>query len=379
MSVSGRTWLWAAGIMSACCGCNHSDASPAAAPPNGEVWLTTNQVTDGRLAILPSTEQDVGTSVTTTGRVTFDDQKVSHVFSPVTGRVVKIDAQLGERVKKGSALATIDSPDVGLASADMDKARADLMAAEHEYRRQQELLGYQAAAQKDVDLAEGNYLKAKAENARAQQKARLLRAGSVDTVNQSYVLRALIDGEIVGRNINPGAEVQGQYSGGNTVELFTIGELDSVWVLADIFEMDLAKVRSGQRVVVKVVSYPDRTFEGVVDWVSGTLDPVTRTAKARCTIANPDRLLKPEMYASTSIQVEGRKALAVPKRAILRLADQTVVFVQLGKNGDGRERFERRPIVVSEDESGDLVPVVRGLASGEKVVVDGALLLSEML
>jgi cobalt-zinc-cadmium efflux system membrane fusion protein len=366
-------------VVGTCAGCNRSDAAPAAAPPSGEVWLTAGQLTEGRLSIVPSAEKEVATSVLTTGRVTFDDQRVSHVFSPVTGRVVKIDAQLGAHVKKGDSLAMIDSPDVGVASADLDKARADLLAADREYRRQQELLEYQAAAQKDLEAAEGNYLKAKAETERAQQKARLLRAGSIDRVSQNYVLRALIDGEVVGRNINPGAEVQGQYSGGTNAELFTIGELDSVWVIADIYEMDLAKVRSGQKVVVKVVSYPDRTFEGVVDWISGTLDPSTRTAKARCTIANPDHLLKPEMYASTSIQVDGRKALAVPKRAVLRLADQTVVFVQLGKNSDGRERFERRPIVVSDEENGEMVPVVRGLEAGENVVVDGALLLSEML
>jgi cobalt-zinc-cadmium efflux system membrane fusion protein len=350
-----------------------------AAPPNGEVWLTPTQLTQGRLTLVSAEVHDVGTTVTATGRVTFDDLRVSHVFSPVTGRVVKIDAQLGERIKKGAALAEIDSPDVGVASADLDKARADLIAAEHEYRRQKELYESHAGAQKDFEAAEGNYLKAKAENERAQQKARLLRAGSVDRVTQNYVLRALIDGEVVARNINPGVEVQGQYSGGNSNELFTIGELDTVWVIADIFEMDLAKVTSGQKVTVKVISYPDRTFEGEVDWVSGTLDPSTRTAKVRCTIANPDHLLKPEMYASTAIQVAGHKGLAVPKRAVLRLADQTVVFVQLAKNGDGRERFERRPVIVGEEESGELAPVVRGLDPGEKVVVDGALLLSEML
>jgi cobalt-zinc-cadmium efflux system membrane fusion protein len=366
-------------IVAAAPGCGHSEASPAAAPPNGEVWLTPAQLTEGKLTIVPAKESDVGTIVTATGRVTFDDLRVSHVFSPVTGRVVKIDAQLGERVKMGAALATIDSPDVGVASADLDKARADLSAAEHEYHRQKELFDSQIAAQKELEAAEDNFLKAKAESERATQKARMFRTGSIDKVTQNYVLRSLIDGEVVARNINPGVEVQGQYSGGNGVELFTIGELDTVWVIADIYEMDLARVHSGQKVSVKVISYPDRTFEGVVDWVSGTLDPSTRTARARCTIPNPDRLLKPEMYASTAVEVEGHKALAVPKRAVLRLADQSVVFVELGKNADGRERFERRIVMVSDDETGDLVPVVRGLDAGEKVVVDGALLLSEML
>jgi cobalt-zinc-cadmium efflux system membrane fusion protein len=365
--------------ISATLGCNHSDAQPASAPPPGEVWITEQQLTNGKFVIAPASDHEVGTQVSTTGRVTFDDLKVSHVFSPVTGRVARIDAQLGDRLKKGAPLAAIDSPDVGVASADLDKARADLTAAEHDYNRQKELYEAHAGAQKDFEAAEDNFLKAKAERERAQQKARLLRTGTIDQVSQNYILRALIDGEVVGRNISPGMEVQGQYSGGTAVELFTIGELDTVWVVADIFEMDLAKIKSAQHVTVRVISYPGRTFEGIVDWVSGTLDPVTRTAKARCTIENPDRLLKPEMYASTSIAVEGRVTLAVPRRAVLRLGDQTVVFVALGKNADGRERFERRPVTVSEEEGGDFVPVQRGLEKGEKVVVDGAMLLSEML
>jgi cobalt-zinc-cadmium efflux system membrane fusion protein len=365
-------------IVSGALGCKQSAAAPVTNPPPGEVWVTEKQFSNGNLVIVPAREQDVGTTISMSGRVTFDDLKVSHVFSPVTGRVVTIAAQLGERVQKGAALATIESPDVGLASADLDKARADLVAAEHEYDRQKQLFEAGAEAQKNFEAAQDNFSKAKAENERALQKARLLRAGSIDKVTQNYVLRSLIDGELVARNISPGMEVQGQYSGGTTLELFTIGELDPVWVIADVFEMDLAKVRTGQKVIVKVVSYPDRTFEGVVDWISGTLDPGTRTAKVRCTIANRERLLKPEMYAATSIVVEGKKALAIPKRAVLWLGDQAVVFVYLGKQGEDRERFERRPITVGEG-SGEFVPVTRGLEKDETVVVDGALLLSEML
>jgi cobalt-zinc-cadmium efflux system membrane fusion protein len=350
-----------------------------ATPPAGEAWITEKQLAEGKFTIVPVGEQEVGTRISTSGRVTFDDLHVSHVFSPVTGRVLDIQAKLGERVKKGDPLATIDSPDVGVASAELDKASADLIAAQHEYERQKELFEARAGAQKDLEAAQDNFRKAKAESERARQKARLLRGGAIDRVSQNYILRALIDGEVVARSINPGMEVQGQYSGGTALELFTVGELDPLWVIADVFEMDLGRVKSGQSVSVKVVSYPERTFEGVVDWISGTLEPSTRTAKARCTIANPDHLLKPEMYASVSIAVEGHKALAVPKRSVLRLGDQTVVFVYLGKNPDRKERFERRPVTVTEEESGEFVPVTRGLEKGERIVVDGALLLSEML
>jgi membrane fusion protein, heavy metal efflux system len=143
--------------------------------------------------------------------------------------------------------------------------------------------------------------------------------------------------------------------------------------------MDLGRVKKGARVTVRVVSYPSRIFEGTVDYVSGQLDPTTRTAKMRCTIQNPDRELKPEMYATVSVSVAERKALAIPRSAMLRLGDQTVVFVQTGTAPNGLIRFERRPVAVDEDEGGDYLPVTHGLERGEKIVTSGAILLAGMI
>lgn len=359
--------------------CHRSEAAPEPAPPSGEVWLTDRQVNEGGLVMTTAVQKPVNTTIQVAGRVTFSDALVAHVFSPVSGRVTKIQAEPGQRLKKGDVLAFIDSPDVGVASAEVDKASADLAAAERDYRRQKELYEAHAGAQRDYEGAEVSYLKAKAESERARQKARLLRTGTIDAVTQNYVLRAPIDGEVVGRNISPGMEVQGQYSGGTAVELFTVGELDPVWVVANIFEMDLARVKNGAAVTVHVVSYPERGFDGTLGWISGTLDPATHTVHARCSVANPEHLLKPEMYATAAIHVSGQEALVVPKRAVLRLADQTVVFVAMPRSADGRSRFQRRVVTVNEDEGDDLVPVTHGLEAGESVVVDGALLLSGML
>ncbi len=363
-------------------GCHQtSSAATQAQPPAGEAWLTQQQVKNANLVVKDVGDQDVGGAVVTSGKVTYDDRLVSHVFSPVTGRVVRIVAEPGQLVKKGAPLAIIESPDVGTAFSDLAKAHADLEAAERDYKRQKELFDAHAASQKDYEAALDNYQKAKAELARAQKKAALLsRGGGADSVTQEYTLRALIDGEVVGRFVTPGMEVVGQYSQGNALELFTIGSIDHVWVLADVFEMDLARVKKGARVTVRVVTYPNRIFEGVVDWVSGQLDPNTRTAKVRCTIANPDRDLKAEMYATVSISVAERKALAIPRSAMLRLGDQTVVFVQLaGASPNGLIRFERRPVAVDEDEGGDYMPVTHGLERGEKIVVNGAILLAGMI
>ncbi len=348
-------------------------------PPQDEVWLTEQQVRDAKVQMQAVGKHPVGNEIVTSGKVAFDDLRVSHVFSPVTGRIKRILADPGQRVKKGAPLATIESPDVGNTFADLDKAQADLIASEHEARRQQELYEAHAGSQRDFEAAEDNYRKAKAEVERARQKARLFRAAAADKVSQEFTLRAPIDGEVIARNVNPGAEVQGQYSGGTAVELFTVGELDSVWVFADVFEMDLARVKRGAPVSVKVVAYPDKVFTGRVDWISDALDPTARTARVRCSIPNPGRELKPEMYATVSIAVDAPAVAALPRTALLRIADQTVVFVQNGTAPDGRLKFTRRIIAVNEDEGSDYVPIVRGVNPGEQVVTSGGILLSGML
>ena len=284
--------------------------SNALPPPlQDEVWLTPQQIQDAKVQIEPVALRTVGNQIVTSGKVAFDDLRVAHVFSPVTGRVSRILADPGARVKKGSPLVAIQSPDVGNAFADLDKGQADLIAAQHDFQRQKELYNAHAGSQKDFEAAQDTYGKAKAEMERARQKARLFRGGGADAVTQEFTLRAPIEGEVIARNINPGAEVLGQYSGGAAVELFTIGELDQVWVFADVFEMDLARVHQGASVSLKAIAYPDETFSGKVDWIAGTLDPTTRTARVRCSIPNPHRELKPEMYATVSIAMPGSSAL----------------------------------------------------------------------
>jgi cobalt-zinc-cadmium efflux system membrane fusion protein len=351
----------------------------SADPPLGEIWLWQDQVSAAKLVVEPLSPQPVGGLVVTSGRVTFDDLKVAHVMSPVTGRVSRIEAQPGQRVKKGDTLAVIESPDVGSAFSDLAKAQADSISAEKDFNRQKELFDVHAGSQRDLEAAQGNYSKSKAELQRASKKAQLLRAGGTSSGGQSYTLRAPIGGEVIARNVNPGAVVQGQYSGGTVLELFTIGELDTVWVMADLFEMDLGRVKQGTECLVKVVAYPGRVFKGVADWVSDTLDPATRTAKVRCKLDNADRALKPEMYATSALAVDQQRTLALPRSAILHLGDQTVAFIDLGKSPDGRLRFERRPVSVNEELGGDFLPVVRGISAGERVVTSGAILLSGML
>jgi len=346
-------------------------------PPPGEAWLSAQQMQAGQVELATVGEQPVASELPAPGRIAFDDSRVAHVFSPVSGRVTRIEAQLGQRVKKGAPLVTLESPDVGVAAADVGKAEADLQATERELRRQRELYEAHAGAQRDLEAAQAARARAAAELARARQRARLFQGGA-GGVSQAVTLRAPIDGEVVARTVTPGMEVAGQSSGGTSPELFTIGDVDQVWAIADVFEMDLPRVHPGAKVTVKVVAYPDRAFPARVDWIAAALDPQTRSARVRATLPNSSRELLPEMYATLLISTPAREALALPRSALLHIGDQTVVLVQVGRTENGLLRFQQRRVQVESDDA-DPVVVLSGLSRGDQVVVSGALLLSGML
>jgi cobalt-zinc-cadmium efflux system membrane fusion protein len=375
-------------------GCHESASALGASGPQippGQVWLTPAQVAQAKIEVAPVGEHVVEDTLLTSGTIMLDDLRSGHVFSPVTGRVVKIVAQLGQHVKAGDALAVIESPDIGSAVSDVNKAQADLIAAEHDLRRKRDLFAQKAMSAADVEASEDAERNAKAELERARQKEFLLHQGNVDAVSQTYTLTSPIEGEVLLRNISPGIEVQGMYSGGagnncipgmNSLlscgELFTVGELDKVWVLGDLYEVDLARVHVGATARVTTVAFPDQVFEGKVDWISGSLDPNTKTAKVRCTFDNPDGKLRPMMYTRVAISVDQRNALAIPKNAVVRLGEYKVVFVQVSET-DGQVRFERLPIDIDEAQQTDYVEVRHGVDVGQKVVVNGASALVQKL
>src|ERR1700737_1800996 len=370
--------------------CRRGDAHVEALPPEDEVWIAQDAFGRGEARTGEARPQLLSEPIAAGGRIACDDQRVTHVFSPVTGKVTRVIAQPGQLVKKGAPLAAIASPDVGSAFADEAKGRADLIAAEHDLKRQTALFAEKAASSRDFENAEDNYRKARAEHQRALQRLRLLREGRIDAVTQEYLLPSQIDGRVVARTVNPGMEGQGQFSGGTAVELFTIGSTEGVWLFADVSEAELPELREGAAVAVRVLAYPDQVFHGKVEWISATLDPALRTARIRCSLPNPGELLKPEMFASVRIERPTVPRLAVSCDAIVRIGDQSFVYVAGGTRPDGRQVFKRRHVqipnrdgpprkttqagsevfVPAGSQEPDGVPVLAGLAEGEQVLID---------
>jgi cobalt-zinc-cadmium efflux system membrane fusion protein len=343
-------------------------ALPAERPPPTEVWLDRDEVARAGIAIAVAEMHDVSDVLVTPGRVAFDENRVSHILSPVSGQVRTIDGRLGAHVAKGHTLAVIASPDLGQATSDLDKARASLISAEHAYARQREMWPARATTLSDLEQAEDDLNSARAEQARATQKVALFHAGRA--VTQAYDLKSPIAGEILAREVNPGLQVQGIYDGGTSPELFTVGDLDEVWVFSAVHEAEFARVHAGVNAEISVIR-GDRPYAGFVDWVSGSLDPQTRTASLRCVISNRDEQLKPEMFGTVTVTATPIRALAIPRQALLHLGGATIVFFDRGLAPDARTRYERLPVTADEDIRGDYVPVTQGVELGDHVVTHG--------
>jgi cobalt-zinc-cadmium efflux system membrane fusion protein len=369
----GITALFSCGFAA---NCTPSRAASLPATPPGEVWLRADEITGAGIAVLPVEEHGIDDVLVTSGRISFDEERVAHVTSPVSGRVVRIDGELGAHIKRGQTLALIRSPDLGDTTADLAKAEAELIATEHAFRRAKVLREGGGASDAIVEQAKDAWGIAKAEVERAQEKVALFHAGR--GVTENYPLTSPIEGDILARTVTPGFEIQGTYSGGSLPELFTVGDLGDVWVFAEVYEMDLARVHAGQHVELSVTGVA-KVFEGKIDYVANMLNPQTRTARLRCTIPNPEHSLEPEMYGTVRVSVAPIQALAVPRAAILHLAGQSLVFVEQGLAPDGRTRYERLPIVVDESGEAPFIPVQHGLDRGQRVVTKGGDALSTRL
>lgn len=342
-----------------------ADRSAADAPP-GELRLADPPELLKVAPVEATAESEVTAA---TGKVAFDEERVSRVASPVSGRVVELLAHPGDRVRKGQGLLVIASPDAQSAVADYVAAAADKAVADKNLERQRRLYADQAVPYKEVLQAESDATKAAAAHARAAGRLEVLgidpRSG--EARSSRFTLRAPIEGIVVERPAFPGMEVRPD----SGAPLVTVADLTRLWVLADVYERDLGRVAVGQRATVRVAAEPGRTFSGKVTHVGELVDPATRTVKLRIEVANPALELKPEMFARVTLQgaAPGSAALTVPTSAVLSDGDASAVIVA---RGDGR--FEKRTVELGGDRDGR-VRVLSGLAMGERVVVDGALYL----
>ncbi|GAA4339555.1 hypothetical protein GCM10023144_37950 [Pigmentiphaga soli] len=293
-------------------------------------------------------------------RVAFREDRVSEVAAPVAGRIVAVQAQVGDTVKAGAPLATIASPDASRIRAELSNAEVELRVAETEARRQQTMVDKGVGVEAELVAAQARLQQARQNLNAASRAAGYLGAGG----NDGLVLRAPRDGVVVARTALPGAAV-GTESGA----LFTIGDPSALWVTADVFESDVAAIHPGAAVKVTVPSLAE-PLAGKVARVSSALDAQTRRAQVFIALDQGNAGLRAGMLARAGIETRDADGLSIPINAVLiKDGDHSIVFVQVEDTV-----FEARTVQLGPPSNG-YIPVLGGLAPGDKVVVKGALLL----
>ena len=303
------------------------------------------------------------------GRVQFNENKLTHVGTRVPGRIVEVRANLGDKVNEGDSLALIDSTELGTAQSEYLKAKANLQAQEKSYVRAKKLLEGKAISLGEYQRREAEYMTVRAEFKAAEDKLHLLglseaevkQIGSRHTINSQVAVRAPFSGTVVERHATLGEVIE------PATKLFTIADLSTLWVIADVPEKDIPQVKIGLPVEIRVSPYPNDVFEGNLTYVGDQVDASTRTVKARAEIDNAPAKLKPEMFATIFITTEiASDVLAIPEEAVQTYGDKKIVFIDKG-NGI----FERREVSVGR-QIDSFYEIINGVKPGEKIVTKGS-------
>ncbi len=316
---------------------------------------------------------DSSISAVSTGTVQPNAYRATPVVSLVGGIVRKVNAELGQNVARGQAMVVIFSDELAQAQSEYIKALADLEEHHKHHSRTIRLVEIGAASREELEQTVTKLRAAESEVASLRQRLLLLGL-SLQQINSlasaqissEVTLPAPVSGTVIARSVNPGEVVQ------EDKELLRIADLSSVWVIGQVYEKDLARIRVGSAASVTSEAYPTRVFRGRVSYVDPTLDPSTRTAQVRVELANPRQVLMIGMYVNMSFATLGgaQSRAEIPSTAVQNIDGKPVVFVVTVETGV----FAMRPVRLGPEINGRY-PVLEGLSIGERVVVEGAFLL----
>jgi cobalt-zinc-cadmium efflux system membrane fusion protein len=351
-------------------------ASPAAAPtlPAGTFRASAMQMKT--LTVEPVGLHGFVSEELTEGKIAANADHATPVFSPYSGRITRVIAGLGDTVKAGAPLATLEASEFVQAQNDLATAASQLKLARITETRKHALYDAKGGSLQDWQAAQTDLTAAETALSAVRNRLSILGKSQTEiaaleknqTISPVATLSAPIAGVVVDRQVGPGQYVQ---SGGATPQ-FTIADISSVWLLANVRETDAALVKLGQSVEVHVPAYPDRVFKARLTYVSAVVDPVTHRLPVRAEIGNRDGALKPEMFANFRILTsEASESPAVPQSAVLYEGAAAHVWVVAG---DGL--LSLRSIRTGRSNDG-LIEVLEGLKPGENVVTKGGLFIDQ--
>jgi cobalt-zinc-cadmium efflux system membrane fusion protein len=339
-------------------------------PPPGTFRPTPAQLKS--LTVATVANHSFATAAVTEGKIAVNADRTTPVFSPYSGRIVRVLAGIGDRVAPGAALATVEASEFTQAQSDLATARAQVALARITLARKKALYEAEGASLADVQQAEADT--ATAEGLYQAVRGRLAILGQsgaqIDALEKSGRVAPLasivapIGGVVIDRALGPGQFV----AAGAASPVFTVADLSSVWLLAQVPEAESVAVQRGQPLEVRVLAFPGRKFSARVAAVAGTVDPATHRVAVRAEIDNRELLLKPEMFASFRIVTsDADEAPAVPESAVVYEGEAAHVWVVAP--GDV---LMLRAVRTGRTEDG-LVELREGLKAGERVVTRGSL------
>ena len=343
---------------------------------SGLLRLTPEEVSRMQLELVPVAQGELLLHRQFPATVQANQNELAEVTTLIRGRVVKVHVDVGQDVKKGALLAMLHSVDLGVAEGEYLKAGARVHEAELAYLRAKELYENKAISLAELLRREAAMKTARAEVREAQNRLELLgvpqneidRLDRDHTIKADVSLRAPFAGRVITRNLTQGEVVETEQ------KLFTVANLTDVWVIGNVPEKDVQYIRKDRKVDVILAAYPHAIFSGTITYIGDTLDPATRTMSLRVTVSNPDRLLKPEMFAIVSVYgTSGEDVLSVPLAAVQDGPDGKMVFVLREPSV-----FEVRPVKLGHEE-GDVVMVLEGVKVGEQVVTKGSFALKSQM
>ncbi|QJW89923.1 efflux RND transporter periplasmic adaptor subunit [Spirosoma taeanense] len=300
------------------------------------------------------------------GRVVPDENRVIRVFPLVGGNVRDVRAELGDYVQKGQTLAIIQSGEVAGYNSELTQAQAELRLAQKNLQVAQDMFADKLSSERDVLAARKEVEREQAELARLKE---VLQIYGADQQSQSLV-KAPISGYVLEKNINRGTQLRSD----DANAVFTISQLNEIWVLANVNESDIGRIKTGLSAQIQTLSYPDRVFHGTVDKVYNVLDQSTKTMQIRVRLANEQMLLKPGMNASVTLSFEeGGTLPVIPAKALI--FDKSKQFVMVFHD---RKRIDTREVQVYRSQ-GDVAYIRSGLKPGERVITQSQLLIYDAL
>lgn len=327
----------------------------------GKIAFTKQQLLYMKIETLrekPATDE-----ITAVGVVSFDENNVVRVFPIVSGSVSKVNVSLGDYVKHGDLLATILSTDISTYQRNHNIAKADYDIAEANLNRALELYKAGMLSAREYAEAQKDFSNALSEFNEKKQILELY-GGSADQLDALFRVVAPRSGYIVERNINEGTQIRTD----NNTNIFTISDLQTVWVWANVHESDMAKVKEGDLVKVNTIAYPDKTFKGSIKKISTMLDPASRVIRMRTELNNENGMLKPEMFATVVItSTTHEKVLAIPEKALVLENNNYYVMKETDTN-----TFEKVLVTLGKKFS-DFVEVTHGLEPNDRIIVEGSL------